>query len=69
MIRHSPLLAAVAVIALMLAVPASALADFGFKPNTATVTALNRDGTIDTRAGSHPYSFSVHFELNTDGSR
>ena len=68
MIRHSPLLAAVAVIALMLAVPASALADFGFKPNTATVTALNRDGTIDTRAGSHPYSFSVHFELNTDGS-
>ncbi len=68
MIRHSRLLAVAVLVASMLAVPASALADFGFKPDTAAVTALNRDGTIDTRAGSHPFSFSVEFKLNTDGS-
>ncbi len=44
-----------------------AQADFGIAPGSATVTALNRDGTIDTQANSHPYSFTVHFNLNTNG--
>lgn len=48
--------------------PAAARAEFGLTPGTAAVTALNRDGTIDLRAGSHPYSYNVHFQFNTDGT-
>jgi hypothetical protein len=44
--------------------PAAAQADFGLVPGSTTVTALNKDGTVDTLAGSHPYSFTVHFDLN-----
>jgi hypothetical protein len=44
-----------------------AQADFGIAPGSTTVTALNEDGTLDTRAGSHPYALTVHFNLNTDG--
>ena len=29
-------------------------------------TPKTADGTLDTQAGSHPYAFTVHFELNTD---
>jgi hypothetical protein len=53
-------------VAALLVVPV-AQADFGIAPGSTTVTALNRDGTIDTQAGSHPYSFTVHFNLNTEG--
>ncbi len=49
-----------------LAVPATAQADFGLIPDTTTATALNRNGTIDEAAGSHPGTFAVHLELNTD---
>jgi hypothetical protein len=52
----------------LLAAPGVARADFGFVPGKASVTALNRDGTIATQAGSHPYSYSVHFELNAEPS-
>jgi hypothetical protein len=51
-----------------LLLPAAAQADFGLVPGKTTVTALNRDGSLDTTAGSHPYSFTVHFELKTDES-
>ena len=64
--RRNPTLA-LALLALLL-VPAGARADFGLAPGKATVTTLNRDGTIDLQAGSHPYSFNLHFELNTDAS-
>jgi hypothetical protein len=50
----------------VLAPPAAAHADFGLAPGTATVTAANEDGTVDRQASSHPYSFTVHFELKTD---
>ncbi|HEX7244499.1 MAG TPA: hypothetical protein VF245_02910, partial [Solirubrobacterales bacterium] len=50
----------------LLALPALAKADFGFVPGSVEARALKRDGTTETRAGSHPYSFSVHFELKTD---
>ena len=43
-----------------------ARAGFGFVPGSASVTALNSNGTIDARAASHPYEFVAHFELNTD---
>ena len=51
-----------------LVAPAPAGAAFGFVPGQSSVTAQNRDGTIDEAAGSHPANFTVHFELNTDES-
>jgi len=45
---------------------ATQAADFDFVPGGATVSALKRDGTVETQAGSHPYSYIVHFELKTD---
>jgi len=41
-----------------------AWAGFGFVPGSASTVALNRDGTVDTQAGSHPYEYRVAFELN-----
>ena len=64
MIR-SKLIALAAVIA-SLAAPAAAQAEFGFVPETASVKAINEDGTIDTQAGSHPYAYVVHVDLKTD---
>jgi hypothetical protein len=45
----------------------AAQASFGFKPESLSMRAENRDGTLDTQAGSHPYAFSFHFEVNTSG--
>jgi len=59
-------LIALAVAALCLVVPAAAQADFGLVPGASSVTALKRDGTPVTQAGSHPASFTVHFELKVD---
>lgn len=64
MIRRSAVLLALFVIGL--AVPAAARADFGFVPGSTKVTAVNRDGTVDFQAGSHPFSYTFEFELNTD---
>ena len=41
-------------------------ADFGVVPGSLKVSALNGDGTLDTQAGSHPFSYKVHFDVNTD---
>ena len=49
-----------------LVAPAPAGAAFGPVPGQTTVTSQNRDGTIDEAAGSHPATFTVRFELNTD---
>jgi hypothetical protein len=48
--------------------PALAQADISFAPGTAKVTALNTKGTLATQAGSHPDSFGIEFELNTEPS-
>jgi hypothetical protein len=61
-LRHG--LFALVLLASLFAMPAAAQADFGPVPGKTTMTALNRDGTLATQAGSHPYSFTVHFELN-----
>ena len=45
--------------------PAAAQADFGFIPGSTTLSAENRDGTLATQAGSHPYAFTFHFALKT----
>ena len=42
----------------------SARASFGILPGSFTTTAVERDGTIDTRAGSHPYEYRVDFAIN-----
>jgi len=52
----------------LLALPSAAQADFGILPGSLSVTALKRNGTIETQASAHPYSFTVHFNLKTDES-
>ncbi len=51
---------------LTLAAPAAAQAEFGFAPGSASVTAVNQDGTIASQASSHPYAFIVHVDLKTN---
>jgi hypothetical protein len=51
---------------IVLAAPAVAEAEFGFVPGSASVTAVNRNGTVTTRASSHPYAFVAHVDLNAD---
>ena len=65
MIRRAALLGALLA---ALVLPASAQADFGLIPGSLSATALNRDGTIDTQAGSHPYAYQVKFALKTDSN-
>jgi hypothetical protein len=50
----------------VLAAPASARADFGFVPGSASVTAIKRDGTVETQAAAHPYAFVARLDLNAD---
>lgn len=66
MIAKAKLVVLLAVIAAALALPGLARADFGFVPGSVYTKALNSDGTVDTRAGGHPYSYILHFELLTD---
>jgi hypothetical protein len=55
-----------ATVLVCLAAPVAARAEeFGFKAGTMSVRAINRDGTPDTQAGSHPYSFTLSAALNT----
>jgi hypothetical protein len=51
---------------LAFAVP-SAQAGFGIK--AFSVKAVNEDGTPDTLAGSHPYEYTLHFEMNQDSEK
>jgi hypothetical protein len=44
--------------------PQAASASFGVVPGSFSATPLNEDGTTDTRAGSHPFSYVVKFEMN-----
>jgi hypothetical protein len=50
----------------LFAAPAVAQAEFGFVPESASVKAINKDGTVDTQAGSHPYAFIAHVDLKAD---
>ena len=53
----------------VLGVADSAYAESGVVPGSFTVTALNRDGTIDSQAGSHPYEYVVAFAFNEDSEK
>jgi hypothetical protein len=61
--RNSFLLAIFAIGAL-LCLPLSAQADFGLKSFSAG--AFNKDGSVSLQAGSHPYEYTLSFELNQD---
>ncbi len=65
--RRKTILASAVAVAL-LALPAAAHADFGLVPGSASFRALNQNGTVTTQASSHPYSFTVHFDLNAEGA-
>ncbi|HEX5309578.1 MAG TPA: hypothetical protein VFW38_10925 [Solirubrobacteraceae bacterium] len=41
-------------------------ASFGVEPGSVSTTALNADGTIDSQASSHPFTYTVSFALNTN---
>jgi hypothetical protein len=59
------LISALCLVALA-AFPAGARAAFGIAPGSLGFGVVNADGTPDTQAGSHPYAFELHFELNFD---
>jgi hypothetical protein len=46
----------------------AAQADFGLVPGSVSAEALNRDGTADSLAGSHPFSVTLHFRLKTEAN-
>ena len=64
MIRRA--LLCIAAITAIAGMPASARAEFGIESGSLTAVALNRDGTLDLQASSHPYSFNLSFNLNKD---
>lgn len=59
-------LLALATLAALGCSPALARASFGIESGSLQATAFNRDGSIDTQAGSHPYAYTVRFALNHD---
>jgi hypothetical protein len=56
--------------ALTIALPASAQAAFGLRPGSEgfSVSAREEDGSVDQRAGSHPYRLTATINLNLAGS-
>jgi hypothetical protein len=61
--RTSTMTVVLAAFASVVSVP-SAYAGFGIEPGSFKTAAVERDGTIDTRAGSHPYEYMVSFAFN-----
>jgi hypothetical protein len=56
----------IAMFASSLGLSTVARADLGFVPGSVSIRILNANGTRDTLAGSHPYEFSINFELNKE---
>src|SRR5882757_5889776 len=52
---------------LLLALPTSASADFGFAPGK-TIVSASKNGIPTFLSGSHPDLFTVGFELNKEAS-
>jgi len=61
-------LIALAALTCGLALPATAQADFGIEAGSVKVQALNKNGTPATLASTHPYAFTVSFNLKTEAS-
>ncbi len=49
---------------MLVSAPAALAGGFGFGLQSAEVTLVNRDGTPDVQAGSHPYALVTQFVLN-----
>jgi hypothetical protein len=64
MSARKPLGLALALLVALLLAPAAARADFGIK--TMSVGTFNKDGSVDLKAGSHPYEFRVGVQMNQD---
>ncbi len=64
--KHTIVLFCALALCLAFAAPA-AQADFGIKDFS--VATVNEDGSVDTLAGSHPYEYTVHFEMNQDAEK
>jgi hypothetical protein len=60
------LFALLAALTLLIAPNVAQAAEFGIAPGSLTITPENQDGTTDTQASSHPYSYTVSFALNKD---
>jgi hypothetical protein len=59
-------LAAIAALAALLCLPALAQASFGIKEFSAVAT--DKNGLVELRAGSHPYEYTISFEMNQDAA-
>jgi hypothetical protein len=55
-------------VAALLALPAVAQADFGLVPGSVEMVAKNKDGTLASGAGTHPYLWTINFQIKTDAS-
>ena len=67
--RTAPALLAIALLSCFATAPSAyAAGEFGIVPGSVTVTAEAANGSPDTQASSHPFAFSVHFDLKTDGT-
>jgi hypothetical protein len=53
-----------AILVVLITATPSASASFGIVPGSFTTAAIERDGTVDTRAGSHPFAYTVSFAFN-----
>jgi hypothetical protein len=62
--KRISLISATAVLAALLCAPASSQAAFGIKDFTISTT--KKDGSVELRASSHPYAYTLSFELNQD---
>jgi hypothetical protein len=67
--KHLAVFIGLSLLALALLVPAAAPADFGVEPGSFSAVAINKDGTRDFQAGSHPFNYSVGFTLNQDSNQ
>jgi hypothetical protein len=68
MIRLTRTLALSVVLVAALLVPAAAQADFGFEPGSVSTTFETSQGvTRVPQASSHPYGFSINFNVNGSG--
>src|SRR5215208_1744641 len=64
--RHLAACLGAAALLVALLAPAAAQAGFGIQSGSFSATATEFDGTPDFQAGSHPYQYTVHFEMNRD---
>ena len=66
MSRCKMVLVPIAVVLLLL-VPQVAQAQFGLVPGSTSVGSTDAEGGLESQAGGHPASLSIHFELKTVG--